>query len=266
VQTGFSFTNFSKRFYATVGLREHNPSGEGASFFLTPLLPPGATFRGDFFEAVGNGCPLFIDLRLLLYRRINEDVPIGLDPGEEVESSPLVAGELLAVPYCDIAPLVSFTIVNWDAPPGSARVKLAQDTPVDTALRASGLFPNVDAAWELDGVDPTLSDTVPPPPADVVAIAGRVTLADGAAVSGVGVLLRTRFRVRLDDADESNDPDAGFGDPIAFTTTDENGAFSLDRPAGGYQVELFSDDNTFRPAVILIEAPISVIQTIAEPL
>ncbi len=275
VQTGILVTNLSKQFYAAVGLREHDSSNDAASFFLTPLLAPGAAFRSDFVDAVGDGCPGSVDLRLLLYRRINDDVPIGLDPGEEVEQTPIVAGELLDVPYCDITPLVDFTIAVWDAPEGSARVKLAQGTGVDDALRASGRFSGPDFAWELDGVEPALTDDAPPPLAPSVPIAGRVTLADGTAISGVGVLLRTPFRTRLgapiecvlpEDASQSDDPDAGYGDPINFTTTDANGAFSLDRPTGGYQVEFFSDDFTFRPAVICVEAPVAVIQSIAEPL
>ena len=91
-------------------------------------------------------------------------------------------------------------------------------------------------------------------------------MADGSGVADIGVLLRTRFRIRLTDDDADNDPDAGFGDPIAVTATDANGEFSFNRPPGAYRIEFFSDDFAFLPAFIDVEAPIGVISTIVEPL
>ena len=79
-------------------------------------------------------------------------------------------------------------------------------------------------------------------------------------------MIRTRFRVRLSDDDPSNDPDAGFGEPIDFTETDAAGEFSFDRPPGAYRIEFFSDDFSFRPATIDVESPLDVILTVAEPL
>lgn len=269
VETRFAFVNFSKTHYASLAVRIHcgddcvDPTSE---YVKTPLLAPGAIYRVDFRTLLGTGCPDALDFRLFVYRRANADVPIGLDDGEVPEQDPVVAGTLENIPACNVQALVGYTVVNWDAPDGTARVKIAQGSAVETALRDSGEFANVDVAWELEGVDPALADQPPPALAPAEPIGGRVTLADGSGVEGVGVLIRSRFRVRLDDADSDNDPDAGFSDPIAFTTTDADGAFSIDRPAGGYRVEFFSDDSSFRPPVMDLETPVDVIQVIAEPL
>jgi hypothetical protein len=85
-------------------------------------------------------------------------------------------------------------------------------------------------------------------------------------LADIGVLIRTRFRVRLDDADAGNDPDAGFGEPIAVTTTAADGTFLFERPPGAYRVELFSDAFAFRPAIIDLETPSERIIVLAEPL
>lgn len=264
VETRFAFTNFSKEFYATLGIREHTE--EPGDYVQVPLLAPGATFRGTFLDFVGTGCPGSLDLRLLMYRRVNADLPIGLDAGEAVESTPVVAGETRDVPACDVEALETYTIVNWEAEAGVGRVKIAQDTAVEGEIRNRGLFRGIDATWEVQGVDPALANMAAPPAAAKERLSGSVILADGSGVAGVGVLLRTRFRVRLNDMDEGNDPDAGFGDPIAFASTDAEGAFSFDRPAGAYEVEFFSDDFAFRPDVVIVESPIEVITIVAEAL
>ena len=51
-----------------------------------------------------------------------------------------------------------------------------------------------------------------------------------------------------------------------FTETDDEGRFMLERPPGAYRVEFFSDDLTFRPAMIDVESPLDDILTVAEPL
>lgn len=263
IETSFAFTNFSMHDYAALGIRDHaDPEGP---FVLTPLLPPGATHRQPFLDALNASCPDALDLRVLIYRRVRHDLPIGLDEGEAVEPEPIVAGEILGVLACGVQVLETYTIVNWEAPEGTARVKIAQNTRIDDAIRASGLFPNVDAAWEVSGVLPGLAETPSPSPAAKLPIAGRVTLADGTGVEGVGVLLRTRFRVRLDDDNPDNDPDAGYGPPIDVTDTGPDGRFAFERPAGAYQVECFSDDYLFRPAVVTLETPSDVVRVIAEP-
>lgn len=264
VETRLVFLNLSLDFYATVGVRDS--SAADSQFMMSPLLAPGAAHRGDFSEFIGTGCPGFVDLRLLLYRRINETVPIGDDQSEAVETAPIVAGEIFGLPACAIVPLVAYTIVNWDAPDGTTRVKIAQGSAVEDEINSSGIFPNVDNAWEIDGVSSSLVGFPPPALQANAPISGKVTLPDGTGVSGIGVLIRTFFRVRLADADPTNDPDSGFGDPIAFANTDALGNFTIDRPPGAYQLEFFSDDFEFRPAAVALETPIEVVQIIAEPL
>lgn len=252
VETRFAFGNLSQRFYAAVGVRENTPD-DGNSFVLSPLMPPGAIYRVDFRDLLGTGCPGAVDVRLWQYRRIREDLPIGLDEGEQVEFLPIVAGELSDLPVCDVEPLVTYTIIHRDAAEGTARVKIAQGSTLETD-------------WAIDGVLPTLANQPPPPTATKEPIGGRVALADGSGVAGIGVLLRTFFRVRDDDSDPTNDPDSGYSEPISFTETAINGAFSFDRPAGAYQIEFFSDAYSFRPSAIAVESPIGVVQIIAEGL
>jgi hypothetical protein len=266
IETGFGFTNLSRTQYAALGIRQHAASGaEQTAFHLTALLPPGATTRVRFLEALGEACPDALDFRIFIYLRTNRDVPIGLDPGEQVDPEPVAAGEVLGVPACSVQPLETYTIVNWDAPAGEARVKFAQATPVETAIRSAGLFPNADAVWESQGADPDLARTAPPALADPAPIAGHVLSPTGAPWEGVVVVLRTRFRVRADDGDPANDPDSGFGEPIDFVLTDANGAFQFDRPPGAYRVEVFSDDLVFQPASVDVEVPQSSLVFIAEP-
>lgn len=264
VETRFSFVNLSTRFYAVLGIRE--TGGASTAFIKTSLLPPGALVRWDFRDFLQTGCPDSLDLQVFLYRRIDESIPIGLDIGEAVESTPIAAGQVMNIPACNVEPLVTYTIVNWEADEGTAHVKIAQGSEVETRIRQLNIFPNVDAAWEINGVEPSLADAAPTVPAPADSISGKVTLADGTGVPGMGVLLRTFFRTRLNDTDVTNDPDSGFSAPIAFTMTDAAGAFTLDRPAGGYKIEFFSDTHTFRPAEITVETPIEVVTSIAEPL
>lgn len=266
VETQFHVLNFSRQYYVTARLREHVAEGEPKAYGSIPLLAPGVTERSRFLDVVGNGCPESLDLQILLYRRVNADMPIGLDEGEVVESTPVVAGEILDLPACNIQALETYTIVSWDAPEGTARVKLAQETEVDAEIRRRGIFAEPDAAWEITGVDPVLADLPPPPLADSESIAGQVALADGTGVEGIGVLIRTQFRVRLTDEDSDNDPDVGFGDPIIFTNTAADGRFTFSRPPGAYQVEFFADDFLLRPDSVILESPVQVITIVAEPI
>lgn len=265
IETSFAFTNFSTQYYAALRIRPHDDA-DTSGFAQSALLAPGATYRRRFTDEFVGGCPAALDLVVLLYKRVNDDMPIGLDPTEDVEQAPVAAGRVDDIPACGVQPLETFTIVNWDAPEGQARVKLAQSTPVDTAIRASGRFPNPDAAWEFDGVDPAIPNPAPPDAPAFGSIAGRVTTADQTPVAGIGVLIRTRFRVRLNDNDTTNDPDAGFGEPFDVTETDADGRFRFTRPPGGYRVEFFSDDFLFRPAIIDVEAPVATITTVVEPI
>jgi len=266
VETRFVFMNFSKQLYAALWMRPHRDSGPPAEYVQLPLLPPGGIVRGDFLQLIETGCPNAIDFRLCLYRRVNDTIPIGLDATEAVEPTPLVAGEVLGVPACNVEPADAYTIVNWDAPEGTAQVKFAQDTGIEAAMRASRFFGNDQAVWEVSGVDPSLAGVPPAPLARTESIAGRVVRRDGTGVENVGVMLRTRFRLRLDDEDPGNDPDAGWSEPIAATKTDAQGAFAINRPAGAYRVEVFADEYLFRPVVVDVETPLQTITIIAEPL
>ncbi len=262
VATRLAFTNLSMRFYAALSAR---PRGTDGPWSTTPLLAPGADYRADFAEFLGNACPGAIDLRIYLYRRVNESVPIGLDETEAVESMPIVAGEVRGLPACDVALVEDYTIVNWEAPEGIARVKIAQGTEIESRIRAMNLFPNTDAVWEVAGADAALLPAAPPALAPKQPIRGRVTLTNGTGVENIGVLLRSRYRVRLDDADSSNDPDVDWSAPIALTLTDANGDFQIDRPAGVYRVEAFADGYLFSPPWVDVETPLQQITILAEP-
>lgn len=266
IETSAAFTNLSRTMYAQFQIRATGSETGTNDFYKTTLLAPGATLRRRFRDALGDPCPEAIDLRVFLFMRINDDVPIGLDPGETVSETPTLAAEVRGVPACGSVVAETYTIVNWDAPAGTARVKIAQATPVEELIRQSGLFPNDDAVWEASGVDPNLADVPPSELERAEPIEGRTILADGTPVEGLGVLLRSRFRLRLSDDDASNDPDAGFGDPIAVATTNENGEFRFDRPPGAYQVEAFSDNFLFRPSEIIFENPSGEILIVAEPI
>lgn len=263
VETRFAMTNFSTQYYVAFAMRVHGD--DLAAYAWSPLLAPGATYRDDFLTVLGVRCPDALDIRVLLYERANVDVPIGLDATESVGPTPIAAGEVLNVPACSVEPVEVYTIVNWDAPEGTARVKFAQDTAVEAEIRRTGLFPNAQAVWEVTGVDAALATIAAPPLAANEPIAGRVTLTNGTGVENIGVLLRTRFRVRLDDGDPNNDPDSGWSDAIAVTKTDATGAFAFDRPAGAYRIEAFADGYLFRPAVVDVETPLALITLLVEP-
>lgn len=265
LETNVSFLNFSTQYYAVIGIRAHASSGVANVYMYSPLLAPGGTMRKSFYEITGSGNPASIDLRLLLYRRLHPDVPIGLDD-ETVDPAPIVAGEITDVPASSVQTLETYTIVNWDAPAGQARVRIAQCSLIDEALRKSGRFANSDNAWEINGVDPALATMSPPSLAAAAPIIGRVVLAKGAGVEAVGVLVRARYRVRLNCSDTENENDGGYGDPIAIARTDATGRFEIPRPAGIYELEFFSDDYAFRPGIQRIETPLDPITVLAEPL
>jgi len=264
VATRLAFTNLSLTYYAALALRPHTDGGD-AAWVSSPLLAPGATWRADFADLLDTACPGSLDLRIYLYRRVNEAVPIGMDETEEVESTPVVAGQVLGVPACATALIEDYTVVNWEAPEGTARVKIAQGTDIETEIVRLNLFPNVDAAWEVTGVDSALLPAEPPALAANEPIRGQVTAVDGTGIENIGVLLRTKYRVRMDDTDTTNDPDSDWSDPIAVTVTDAAGGFQIDRPAGVYRVEVFADGYLFRPPWVDVETPLEQITILAEP-
>lgn len=261
VETQVSFLNLSQTTYVQFGIRE---SGT-AVFTYTPLLAPGATVRQPFLSTIAERCPGSVDVQVAVYRRVNADVPIGLDPGEAVEPTPIAVGQLDNVPACSLQVHETFTIVSWDAPDGTARVRIAQCSAVDAALQSGGVGPGADGAWEVVGVDPQV--VLPTPaPAEISPITGRVVMADGSGVEGVLVILRTRFRSRLDCADPEREGDAGYSEPVTYTVTDADGAFTIERPAGVYRLEFYSDDVAFRPGNIDVETPQDTLLILAEPL
>jgi len=266
IETRFSFLNFSKQCYATLGIREHSDEEPDAGFTYTALLPPGGASRAEFATLTAAGMPASVDFRLLLYRRVHDDVPIGLDEGEAVDPAPIVAGEVFDVPAGNVQVLETYTIVNWEAPLGVGRVKITQCSNVDQVIRDSGMFGNAEGVWEINGVAAHLADQPPPVLAEMAPITGRMMLADGTAVPGVGLLIRTPYRTRLDCADAANEADTGYGDPIAYTITGDDGFFQIDRPAGVYQLEFFSDEYAFRPGILRVETPLDEITVLAEPL
>ncbi len=262
IETQVSFLNFSRTQYVVIGIRPHGSDGP---FMDTPLLAPGVTQRSRFIDLIGERCPGTIDLQVFLYRRVNRDVPIGLDPGEQVEPVPIAAARFDNVPVCDVQTLETFTIVNWDTPEGTGRVKIAQCSDIDAALQTAGrLGPS--GAWEFTGVDPALGATTPASLAPSAALAGQVTRADGRGVADVIILLRPRYRTALDCANADDPAATGYADPIVFTTTDAQGRFRFDRPAGVYRLEFYSDTVAFRPGQIEIETPRQDISVLAEDL
>ncbi len=271
------FLNLSANHYAALQIRPGDETAEADAWIRLPLLPPSGIYRESFFELFDRPCPNSIDLRLLLYRRVNQDIPIGLDEGEEVEATPVVAGEALGVPACAVTDIEVYSIINWEAPGDTARVKIGQDTGLEAEIIRRGTFlPNTQGVWDIDGVDASLADAEAPWLLKSEPIGGKVVLADGTGLEDFGVLLRTFVRRRLDelgtpfdpnDPHDPNDPNyaAGWSLPIDVAKTDPNGLFAFERPAGIYRVEVFADGYVFRPYAIDVETPQEQITFLAEP-
>lgn len=255
VETRVAVINFSKDTYVTVRLREHSPDGDGEWSNPIPLLPPGAAFRAGFYDVIGTLCPSSLDMQLFHFERVHSDLPIGEDDGEMVNPSPVLAAEITDVPACGVRPVVDYTIANWEANRGTARVKFAQGTDVDEFIRSSGRFFPPDYAWEPPNIVDRLS-IAPPALADAEPIAGKVESVDRTAAAGVGVIIRTKIRLSLTEFE--------FSSPIDYTQTNGEGEFELSRPRGAYRVEFFADEHCFRPGYMDIEAPISDILAVAE--
>lgn len=253
VETEFFLLNLSRRWYATIGLR---PTDETGDFTQSKLIPPGAVFRERFlvlFPDTG-GCPDRLDLRVHLFKRIHEDLPIGLDPEEQVEPQAISSAEITDVEACEVVVLSTYTIVLLDSPEGTGVIRFAQESGGEQQRSFSGR--NLP---DLANVPLRLLDDAP--------LSGRVLFEDGSPAPDLGVLLRARFRVNVDDSELCPDEPVGlcFSEPIAFDITNEEGRFSFDRPPGAYMVEVFGDGLLFRPGFVVIESPIDNILFVAEP-
>ncbi len=249
VETEFSLVNLSRRWYATIALRPAATNGQTPGQFVqSKLIAPGAVFRERFFELFPEtgGCPDRLDIRVHLYKRANEDVPIGMDPGEAVLTDPVASAEISDIVACEQVVASTFTIVLLDTDEGEGAVRFAQETGAEATVRFNGN--------NLANLDPV------PDLLDNATFTGEVLLDDGTPVENIGVLVRTRFRIT------DNDPELFFSDPIAITITDMQGSFSFDRPPGAYLVEVFADDFEFRPVSVMVESPLDNITFFAEPL
>ena len=264
VETEFFLLNLSRQWYATIALRP--AGGAEDAYAQSKLIPPGAVFRERFLELFPQtgGCPDRLDLRVYLYKRVNDDVPIGEDPGERVGPQPVASGEILDVGACELVVVSTYTIVLRDSEEGVGVIKAAQATS-GAQIRT---FEGVNLP------DPTQV----PEMLEAGSLGGRVIAPDGSDVANVGVLLRTRFRVNDDDCDICPyDPECVdypqsschpqcfcYSDPIAVTATDADGRFSFDRPPGAYWVEAFADGLLFGPVWVEVESPIDNITIVAE--
>lgn len=256
VETEFAFLNLSRRWYAAVSVRPSAAPNEAPAVFPPgKLIPPGAVWRERFpnvFE-MPQGCPARLDLRIHLYKRINETIPVSRDDGEALGPQAVASAEINGIVACEKVIASSFSIALRDSQEGVGVLKIAQDTAAQADMQFAGV--NLP---ELDALPATLS---------VVSLEGHVLSPNGDPVGGVGVLLRARYRVGDDDTAICPDEPAGlcFTHPIAIATTDETGWFAFDRPPGAYRIDVFADGLLFRPASILVESPIDDVLFLAEP-
>lgn len=254
-ETEFSLVNLSQRWYAAIGLRPAaSTQGQEEEFTRSDLIPPGGIFRERFFTLFPEtgGCPDRLDITVHLYKRLNEDIPIGLDPGEAVDPTPVASDELLDVVACEAVVVSTFTIVLRDSDEGQGVLKFVQETGAAELRAFEGTnLPELEVVPEL---------------LEAALLEGQVLLPDGTPLGSIGVLLRTRFRVTDDDRELCPDEPVGFcySEPIAFDLTDDEGRFSFDRPPGAYLVEVFADDFEFRPVFVAVESPIDNILFFAE--
>jgi len=263
VETELLIVNTSSRWYVTMGLRSDSAPDDSPFQFQSKLIAPGALLRERFINIFPDtgGCPDRFDMRVHLYKRLNEDLPIGLDSMEEVDPTPVASAELLNILACEVVVASSYTIVLRDSQEGMGILKFAQELDGEQDGTFSG-----NALEPLNPV-PALLDNA--------SLSGRVIMSDGAGIEGVGVLLRTRVRrsdndpacCSINSGGPANVEDATsccWDAPIAVVTTDAEGQFSFDRPPGAYWVEVFADSLLFRPVAVTVESPIDNITFIGE--
>jgi hypothetical protein len=260
VETEFFLLNLTRDRYMTVGVRASDvlESGPNRPFKQSDLLAPGAVLRRRFLELFPStgGCPQRADIRVHLYHRINSAVPIGMDPGEAVEPIAFASAEFTEVPACEAVVLSTYTIVLRETDTLPGEVVFAQGSSSETLRQIMGN---------------DLANLDPPPLLGNAPLSVRVISPGGQGVPGIGVLLKTRYRVGDRPHDEllcpNSDPNLNgfcFSDPIAFGVTDAGGGFEFSRPPGAYGVEVFADGFNFRPAFQLIESPLNNVTFVAE--
>lgn len=277
VETEFFLLNLTRNRFLTVALRDNDASGSGDTrdFVQSPLIPPGAVLRQrflDLFPATG-GCPDRVDVRAHLYQLKNEHalpgsipidgVPCVDNPPVESDVDPVAvaSAEFSGVPACELIVLSTYTIVLRETEDVFGELVFAQGVP--------GLPAPVRRLTQ-----PELADlaTLPPMLPDEP-LSGQVITEHGQPVGGIGVLLRTRFRITEDDTDICPNADICLGDepagfcysgPVALCRTTDDGRFEFNRPPGAYRVEVFQDGFQFRPCSVIVETPLNNITIIAE--
>ncbi len=253
VETEFALINLSPRWYATVGLRPSAAPGiPETEYIQSDLIPPWAVYRERFrtlFPQTG-GCPDRLDLRVYLYKRVNEDVPVDIDPGEEVDPRAVASGEA-SILACGTVVAGTFTIVVLETTEGMGAVRVGEGTAAEDVVIFEGR-----ALPDLEVVPARLASAP---------LSGRVVTPEGTPVDEIGVLLRPP--PTIDDRVRCPDAPVGvcIGAPISFTKTDSEGRFAFDRPPGTYQVEVFADGMLFRPGFLVVASPIDDILFFAEP-
>jgi hypothetical protein len=259
VETEFFLLNLTRDRYMTVGIRASDvlETGTDRPFNQSALLAPGAVLRRrfvDLFPRTG-GCPQRADLRVHLYHRINSNVPIGLDPGEAIDPVAFASAEFTEVPACKAVVLSTYTIVLRETASLPGEIVFAQGSQSEALRQITGNdLPNLDQL-------PQLAENEP--------LSVRVITPAGQAVAGIGVLLKTRYRVTADDTVRCPNDDPVlrglcFSEPIMFGTSDTTGKVEFSRPAGSYGVEVFADGFTFRPLFQLLESPLNNVTFVAE--
>ena len=274
VEREYDLLNITGRWYAVFHMK---PSAVeswscGTTAVCTDLLPPGAGVRGRFFDDFPEtlGCPRSLDFRIWLFKRVNDGVPIGEDPGEEVMPEPVARGEFKNINACSNDPFIRvFNAVLRESEEGAGVVDFSTVYPPPKFLN-----------------DNMLPEPSPlPDRARAEPLEGHVLDPHGQPIAGIGLLLRTRVRLNLDgtnlppccsDGPSPPQPFSSLSDqelhnccvtePIDVAVTDAEGYFEFDRPEGVYLIEPFGNDYEFRPVGVVVDTPIDNILIIAEPL
>lgn len=256
-ETEFFLLNLTRDRYLTVALRDNDLEGTGDDrpFVQSPLIPPGAVMRRRFFDLFPEtqGCPDRLDLRVHLYKQTNPAKPIGRDPTDPGELAVLASAEFLGVSACEAVVFSTYTIVLRETETEPGDLVFFQDFGSASPIRT---IPDK-ALADLEEVPPLLESEE---------LTGQVLMRDGTPLPDIGVLLRTRYRVTVNDTELCPDEPVGrcYSAPIAYDITDAQGRFTFDRPPGAYMVQAFADGFLFRPGFVIIESPLNNVTIIGE--